>query len=265
MAQHPGIDKISFTGSTAVGKEIVRAAAGNLKRVSLELGGKAPVIITNDADLDITIPGVAGAIFGLQGQNCMAATRILVEAKIFDRVVSGVVKLAENLKLGHGLLPSSQLGPLISPRHRDRVQAYVESGEAEGGELVTGGRTVDGPGCFFTPTVFARTTQEMRITREEIFGPVGCFQPFRDGDLDGAISQANDSEYGLAGSVWTTNLSTAHRLTRKIRAGQMSINSHGATGVNIPFGGFKQSGWGREFAKEGLDLYLETKSVTARL
>jgi phenylacetaldehyde dehydrogenase len=265
MAEHPGIDKISFTGSTLVGKSIVKAATGNLKRVSLELGGKAPVLIFNDADLEMTIPAVAGAIYGLQGQNCMAATRIYVEAKVFDKVVAGVADIAKGLKLGHGLNADTQLGPIISAHHRARVLSCIEAGVAEGAEVVTGGQGVDGPGHFISPTVFAGTHADMRLMREEIFGPVGCFQPFADGDMDGVVAAANDSDYGLAASVWTTNLSTAHKVARRVRAGQMSINSHGATGVNIPFGGFKQSGWGREFAKDGLDLFLETKSVTARL
>jgi phenylacetaldehyde dehydrogenase len=265
MARHPGIDKISFTGSTAVGKSIVQAATGNLKRVSLELGGKAPVVIFADADLEMTLPAVAGAIYGLQGQNCMAATRIYVEAKVFDRVVAEVARLADQLTLGHGLHPDSQLGPLISERHRQRVMSLIESGLAEGAERVTGGRALEGPGHFVTPAVFAGARGDMRIMREEIFGPVGCLQRFADGDLEGVAAAANDTDYGLAASVWTTSLSKAHRMAKMIRAGQMSINCHGATGVNIPFGGFKQSGWGREFAQDGLDLYLETKSVTARI
>jgi phenylacetaldehyde dehydrogenase len=264
MAQHPGIDKISFTGSTAVGKSIVQAAAGNLKRVSLELGGKAPVVIFADADLETTLPAVVGAIYGLQGQNCMAATRIYVEAKVFDRVVAEAASLADKMKLGHGLDEGTQLGPLISERHRDRVMSLIGAGSGEGAELVTGGRAVDGPGYFVTPAVFANTQPSMRIMRDEIFGPVGCFQRFADGDLDGVAAAANDTNYGLAASVWTTSLSKAHRMARMVRAGQMSINCHAASGVNIPFGGFKQSGWGREFAKDGLDLYLETKAVTAR-
>jgi phenylacetaldehyde dehydrogenase len=194
----------------------------------------------------------------------MAATRIYVESKIFDRVVAEAASLADKMKLGHGMDADSQLGPIISERHRDRVMSLIESGLSEGAELVTGGRAVEGPGCFVTPAVFANAQPNMRIMRDEIFGPVGCFQRFADGDLDGVAAAANDTEYGLAASVWTTNLSKAHRMARMVRVGQMSINCHGATGVNIPFGGFKQSGWGREFAKDGLDLYLETKSVTAR-
>jgi phenylacetaldehyde dehydrogenase len=264
MAQHPGIDKISFTGSTAVGKSIVQAVAGNLKRVSLELGGKAPVVIFADADLDTALPAIAGAIYGLQGQNCMAATRIYVESKVFDRVVAEAASLADKMKLGHGMDAETQLGPLISERHRERVMSLIDSGSSDGAELVTGGRALEGPGHFVTPAVFANTRADMRIMRDEIFGPVGCFQRFADGDLEGVAAEANDTDYGLAASVWTTSLSKAHRMARMIRAGQMSINCHAATGVNIPFGGFKQSGWGREFAKDGLDLYLETKSVTAR-
>lgn len=264
MARHPGIDKISFTGSTAVGKSIVQAAAGNLKRVSLELGGKAPAVIFADADLETTIPAVVGAMYFMQGQNCMAATRIYVEAKAFDRVVAEAASLADKMNLGHGLDPASQLGPLISERHRERVLALIDAGVADGAELVTGGRAVEGSGHFVTPAVFVGTHRGMSIMRDEIFGPVGCFERFADGDLEGVAAAANDTDYGLAASVWTTNLSKAHRVARMIRAGQMSINCHGASGVNIPFGGFKQSGWGREFAKDGLDLYLETKSVTAR-
>ncbi len=265
MTAHPGIDKISFTGSTATGKAIVRAAAGNLKRVSLELGGKAPALLFRDADLERTIPALAMAIYAFQGQNCMAATRIIVEAAVYDRVVAGVADIMSKLQPGHGLLPESELGPMISAGHRARVLEIIESGRAEGAELVTGGAALDGPGYFLTPAVFAQTSRDMRVMREEIFGPVGCFQPFANGDVEAAVALANDTEYGLAASVWTTNLATAHKMAARIRAGQVVINGHGAAGVNIPFGGFKQSGWGREFGKDGLDLFLETKAVTLRL
>lgn len=265
MAAHPGIDKISFTGSTATGKRIATAAIGNLKRISLELGGKAPAVVFADADLELAIPALAQAIFAFQGQNCMAATRIIVEASVYERVVAGVAEIAAKLRLGHGLRPESEIGPMISAAQRGRVLDFIESGRREGAELVAGGMAGAGPGHFVHPTVFANTSREMRIMREEIFGPVGCFQPFAQGDAGGALAMANDTEYGLAASVWTTNLATAHNMAARIRAGQVAINAHGATGVNIPFGGFKQSGWGREFAKDGLDLFLETKSVTARL
>jgi phenylacetaldehyde dehydrogenase len=265
MTMHPGIDKISFTGSTATGKSIVRAAAGNLKRVSLELGGKAPAVVFKDADLEQAIPALAMAMFAFQGQNCMAATRMLVAASVFDRVVAGVAEVTEKLRIGHGMVPDTELGPMISEEHRSRVLEFIESGQRDGAELVAGGKVVDGPGHFLTPAVFANTSRDMRIMREEIFGPVGCFQPFPDGDMDAAVAMANDTDYGLAASIWTTNLSIAHKMARRIRAGQVVINGHGVSGVNIPFGGFKQSGWGREFGKDGLDLFLETKSVTAKL
>jgi phenylacetaldehyde dehydrogenase len=265
MASHEGIDKISFTGSTATGKHIARAAIGNLKRISLELGGKAPAVVFADADLDLTIPALAQAIFAFQGQNCMAATRIIVEAGVFDRVVAGVAGIAARLRLGHGMDSASEIGPMISAGQRDRVLKLIESGKQAAAELVVGGQAGAGPGYFLHPAVFANTTRDMRIMREEIFGPVGCFQPFANGDFDAALTMANDTEYGLAASVWTTHLATAHKMAARIRAGQVAINAHGATGVNIPFGGFKQSGWGREFAKDGLDLFLETKSVTAWL
>jgi len=265
MAAHAGIDKISFTGSTATGKQIARAAIGNLKRVSLELGGKAPAIVFADADLALAIPAIAQAIFAFQGQNCMAATRIFVEARVFDRVVAGVAGIAADLRLGPGLAEESQIGPMISATQRDRVLDFIETGCREGAELVAGGQAGSGEGYFLHPTVFAHTGRDMRVMREEIFGPVGCFAPFPDGDADAAVSMANDTDYGLAASVWTNNLSIAHKMAARIRAGQVGINAHGTTGVNIPFGGFKQSGWGREFAKDGLDLFLETKSVTARL
>jgi phenylacetaldehyde dehydrogenase len=264
MAAHKGIDKISFTGSTATGKRIATAAVGNLKRVSLELGGKAPAIVFADADLDVAIPAIAQAMFGFQGQNCMAATRILVEAGVYDRVVAGVAEIAQRLRAGHGLRPETEVGPLISEGQRQRVLGLIDAGRHEGAELMAGGVIGAGPGYFMRPTVFANVRHDMRIMREEIFGPVGCFQPFPAGELETAVALANDTEYGLAASVWTTNLATAHRMATRIRFGQVAINGHGATGVNIPFGGFKQSGWGREFAKDGLDLYLETKAVTIR-
>jgi phenylacetaldehyde dehydrogenase len=265
MAAHPGIAKISFTGSTATGKSIVRAAAGNLKRVSLELGGKAPAIVFADAELDLAIPALAAAIFAFQGQNCMAATRIFVESPIYDRVVAGLADIAVKLKLGHGLQAESELGPMVSAAHRDRVAACIAAGVAAGAELVAGGNVLAQAGYFLQPAIFAHTTPAMSVMRDEIFGPVGCVVPFKSDDLEHVAALANDTAYGLAASVWTTNLATAHKMARRIRAGQIGINAHGTTGVNIPFGGYKQSGWGREFAKDGLDLFLETKSVTARL
>lgn len=265
LAGHPDVDKIAFTGSTDIGRHIVRAAAGNLKKVSLELGGKSPVVIFPDADLARAIPGAAQAAFFLQGQNCMAGTRIFVHEAIHDRVVTGIAEIASGLKIGPGLDPGIEIGPLISTGHRDRVLALVRSGLDEGARLITGGGALTGPGWFVQPTVFADARPGMRIMREEIFGPVMAIQRFAGDDLDGIAALANDTCYGLSGSVWTRDLATAHAMVRRIRAGHVSINCHGAVDSMIPFGGYKQSGWGREFGAEGLDAYLETKAVTARL
>lgn len=265
LAEHPDVDKISFTGSTATGKRIVMAATGNLKKVSLELGGKSPVVVLPDADLSLAIPGVAMATFFLQGQNCMAGTRIFVHEAIHDQLIEGLVAFCRGMTLGHGLDPATFLGPMISDAHSRKVMGYIEGAAAAGATLLTGGERLDRPGNFIQPTIFTNTSPAMAIVREEIFGPVMAVQRFATDDLDEIAALANDTPFGLSGSVWTSSLSSAHRLVSRIRAGHVSINCHGAVGTNIPFGGYGQSGWGREFGKEGLDAYLETKAVTARL
>lgn len=265
LAEHPGVDKISFTGSTATGKRIIQAALGNLKKVSLELGGKSPVVVMPDADLALAVPGVAMATFFLQGQNCMAGTRIFAHAAIHDALMEGVAALCKVMTLGHGLDPATTQGPMISDGHAAKVMGYIERAKADGVTLVVGGEKLDRPGNFIQPTVFSGCDNAMPLMREEIFGPVMAVQKFEGDDLDAIAALANDTPYGLSGSVWTRDLSTAHRLVKRIRAGQVSINCHGAVGTNIPFGGYGQSGWGREFGQEGLDAYLETKAVTARL
>jgi phenylacetaldehyde dehydrogenase len=265
LVAHPDVDKISFTGSTEVGRLIVREAAATMKKVSLELGGKSPVVVFPDADLDLAVPGVAMATFFLQGQNCMAGTRIFVHEKIHDALVERMAAHVAGFKVGHGLDPETMVGPLISETHKQRVLGFISEGLAEGGQLAAGGEAPAGVGHFVAPTIFTETTPSMRLVREEIFGPVMAVQRFGDEDLDALARRANDSKFGLSGSVWTRDLSTAHKMAARIRAGQVSINCHGAVASNIPFGGYKQSGWGREFGREGLDLYLETKAVTARL
>lgn len=262
LAAHPGVDKIGFTGSTETGRRIVRAAAGNLKKVTLELGGKSPVVVLPDADLERAIPGAANAVFFVQGQNCMAGTRLFVHERVHDRVVEGIATYAAALRVGSALERTTDFGPLVSAMQRDRVAAYVEAGHREGGELVCGGAPLDRRGWFYPPTVFARVSPTMKIARDEIFGPVLAVQTFGDDDLDAVVRAANGTTYGLSGSVWTRDLSLAHRLVRRIDAGQVSVNTHGAIDSAIPFGGNKQSGWGREFGQEGLEPYLKTKAVT---
>ncbi|WP_372732212.1 aldehyde dehydrogenase [Novosphingobium sp.] len=265
LAEHPGVDKISFTGSTATGRRIVQAALGNLKKVSLELGGKSPVVVMPDADLSLAIPGVAMATFFLQGQNCMAGTRIFAHAAIHDELMEGLAAFAGGMTLGHGLDFATTQGPLISVAHTEKVMGYIDRAKADGLTLVAGGERLQRAGNFVKPTIFTGCDNSMPLMREEIFGPVMAVQKIETDDLDAIAALANDTPYGLSGSVWTRDLSTAHRMVKRIRAGHVSINCHGAVGTNIPFGGYGQSGWGREFGQEGLDAYLETKAVTARL
>ncbi len=265
LAEHPDVDKVAFTGSTEVGKLIVKAAAGNLKRVSLELGGKSPAIVFPDADLDLAIAGTADAIFYNQGQCCTAGSRLFAHKSIYDRVVDGVVAAAGKLRVGHGLDPTVNLGPLVSKEQYQRVTGFINSGRTEGAEVVTGGKVSSEQGYFVEPTVLAKTNRDMRVVREEIFGPVVCIQSFDDADLDVVAKFANDTEYGLQASVWTRDLSVAHRMARKIKAGTICINAHNYGDPAWPFGGYKQSGWGREMGKEVMEHYTETKSVAARL
>lgn len=265
LAGHPDVDKVAFTGSTEVGKIIVRAAAGNLKRVSLELGGKSPAIVFPDADLDLAIAGTADAIFYNQGQCCTAGSRLFAHKSVYDKVVAGVAAAAGKLKIGHGLDPTVNLGPLVSKEQHDRVKGFLDSGRKEGAEVVTGGKIAGNQGYFVEPTVLAKTNRDMRVVREEIFGPVVCVQSFDDDSLEAVAKFANDTEYGLQASVWTRNLKTAHMMARKIKAGTICINTHNYGDPAWPFGGYKQSGWGREMGKEVMEHYTETKSVAARL
>ena len=265
LVEHPDVDKISFTGSTATGKWIVQAAAGNLKRVTLELGGKSPTIIFPDADLEKAIPGAAMAIFANSGQVCVAGSRLFVHRDIYDRVIEGVSAFAQSLVVAPGLDPRSQLGPLVSQGQFDRVAGYIQCGVEEGAEVVQGGGRVGQEGYFIQPTVIANAHRGMRIVREEIFGPVVAAMPFENEDLDAIARQANDTSYGLAAYLWTRDVSKVHKLASRIRAGQIQVNGGASLDPAVPFGGYKQSGWGREYGAEGVEAFLETKSICVRL
>lgn len=265
LVEHPGVDKISFTGSTITGQGIVRAAAAQMKRLTLELGGKSPVLIFPDADLDRAIDGAAASIFGNAGQVCVAGSRVYAHRSIYDTVVAGLEARAKALRVGQGRDPSTQMGPLISQRQLDRVSSYIASGVEEGAEIVTGGSKLGGQGFFLQPTVFAQTTRQMKVMREEIFGPVVCVTRIDDDDLDGVARIANDTPYGLSAYIWTRDISRAHGLAKRIKAGGVRINGGVGTDWGMPFGGYKQSGWGRENGLEGLESYLETKSVSVAL
>ena len=259
LASHSDVDKVAFTGSTEVGKQIIGAAASNLKKVSLELGGKSPFIIFADANLEAAIPSAVFSAFFLQGQNCMCGSRIFVHEDIHDQVADGMAAMAKSMKVGPGLEEDTRIGPLISDDQRQRVLEYIESGTSSGAELLCGGQKVERDGYFLEPTIFTGANQNMKIVREEIFGPVTCIQKFTE--VDEVIDLANDTDYGLVGSVWTTDLTTAHTVAARIKAGTMGINTHGLADITAPFGGFKQSGWGREFGPESLELYLQMKTV----
>ena len=266
LVKHPDVDKIAFTGSTEVGKIIQREAAGSLKRVSLELGGKSPNIVLADADLDAAVKGASMAIFYNAGQACTAGSRLLVEESVRDEFVEKLLARAGKLTAGDPLDPKTRLGPLVSQEQMDRVLGYVAQGKAEGAELLTGGERVEVNGMrgyFLNPTIFDRVTPEMTIAREEIFGPVLGITTFKD--MDEAIHIANSSIYGLAAAVWTRDIGKAHRAAHRLRAGTVWINTYHNLDTASPFGGYKQSGYGRELGKHALDLYTQVKSVWVSL
>jgi phenylacetaldehyde dehydrogenase len=259
LAAHPDVDKIAFTGSTEVGKLIVHAAAGNLKKVSLELGGKSPNIVFQDAEIDSAIPGAANAIFFNQGQVCCAGSRLYVEDQQFDQVVDGVSQLASKIRMGPGMDATTQMGPLVSEEQLNRVCSYLESGFSEGARATVGGKREGDKGYFVKPTVLVNTNEKMKVVREEIFGPVVTVMPFSD--IDDLVAKANNTPYGLAAAVWTRDIKKAHRIASELRAGTVWINCYGVLDSAMPFGGYKQSGWGREMGHQMLDLYTEVKSV----
>ena len=263
LAAHHDVDKVAFTGSTEVGKLIANAATGNLKKVSLELGGKSPNVVFDDADPSSAIAGAASAIFFNHGQCCVAGSRLYVQEGSFDEVVDGVAEIAKSIKLGPGLEPGTQMGPLVSDEQLRRVTGLVDSGIAEGATALSGGGRHGNRGYFVEPTVLTNTHPEMTVVREEIFGPVVVATPFSD--LDAVAAAANDTPYGLGAGIWTKDISKAHALAKKIRAGSIYINCYNVFDAALPFGGYKQSGWGREMGHEVLNNYTEVKAVTTLL
>jgi len=257
------VDKVAFTGSTEVGKLIVHAAAGNLKKVSLELGGKSPNVVFKDADLDSAIAGAASAIFFNHGQCCCAGSRLYVEKPIFDRVVEGVAEHAKKINVGSGLDPETSMGPLVSEEQLSRVCGYLEAGFSEGAKAVTGGHKKGDKGYFVEPTILVDTREDMKVVREEIFGPVVAAMPFDDPEE--ILPRANDSEYGLAAAVWTRDIGKAHRMAEQLRAGTVWINCYNIFDAALPFGGYKQSGWGREMGHDALSLYTQTKAICTKI
>jgi len=263
IAGHPDIDKVSFTGSTATGKLILGASIGNLKRVTLELGGKSPHIIMPDADISAAARNAAAGFAMLTGQVCVAGTRILVHESVLDNFTAALAAAVSAFRVGDPFEEATMLGPVVSAEQFERVNSYVSVGVSEGAEIVLGGGRFDTPGYFVEPTVFSGVSNDMRLAREEIFGPVAALIPFRD--VDEAVRIANDTDYGLAAAVATTNVSTAHTLARRLRAGVVWVNTYSELDSTFPFGGYKQSGIGRELGDKSLESFTELKSVFVRL
>jgi len=263
LAAHPDVDKVAFTGSNEVGKLIVQAATGNLKKVSLELGGKSPNVVFSDVDLDAAIQGAASAIFFNHGQCCCAGSRLYVEDKIFDKVVDGVSQQAEKIRVGAGFDPDTDMGPLVSVEQLNRVCSYLESGFSQGAKATVGGGRLGDTGYFVKPTVLVNTNENMKVVQEEIFGPVVTAIPFKN--VEEVLPRANQTVYGLAAGIWTKDIQKAHRVAAQLRAGTVWINCYNIFDAALPFGGYKQSGWGREMGHEVLKQYTEVKSVCTAL
>jgi acyl-CoA reductase-like NAD-dependent aldehyde dehydrogenase len=263
IAEHPGIDKVAFTGSTEVGKIILKASAGNLKKVSLELGGKAPNIIFPDADLSQAVPTSMMGVYFNSGQVCCAGTRIFVQRDKYDEVVDKLTAFSKNVKVGDPFNQASTLGPVVSQEQFERVKGYLEVGKKEGAKVSTGGDVALEKGYFIQPTLFSGVNNDMKIAREEIFGPVGAAIPFKD--ENDAVFQGNDTEYGLSAAVWTRDISRAHKIARSLKAGTVWVNCYNQLDPISPFGGYKQSGFGRELGRYALDLYTQIKSVWMKL
>lgn len=263
LAAHPDVDKVAFTGSTEVGKKIVHAAAGNLKKVSLELGGKSPQIVFADADFGTAIPGVSNGFLFNHGQTCTAGTRLLIEDRIFDEFTAGVAEFASSLKIGPGLDPTNDIGPLVSEEQLTKVTDYLQAGLHQGARALAGGSRHGDSGFYVEPTLLVDVKPGFTVYQEEIFGPVAVAVPFnRD---SGIREAANDTPFGLAASIWTRDVSTVHKTVAQIKAGTVWVNCHNAFDAALPFGGYKQSGWGRELGEGAIDEYTQTKSVNIAL
>jgi len=266
LAAHRDVDKVSFTGSTVTGKAIIEASKTNFKRVQLELGGKSPTYIFADADLSKAIPAAAMGIFFNAGQVCAAGSRLFVHEKVADAVLEGVVNMAKGMKVGQTLDASTMIGPLVSAQQLERVTGYIAAGRAEGASVLVGGETIDDRGYFVQPTVLLDTRPDMRVRKEEIFGPVLCAMRFGDDeDIDALAGRGNETEFGLSASIFTSDISTAHKLARRLKAGTVRINGSGGVDPAMPLGGYKASGWGRENGKAGIEAYTELKAVSVAL
>jgi phenylacetaldehyde dehydrogenase len=264
LAAHPGVDKVTFTGETATGRKILEASKGNLKRVSLELGGKSPNVVFADADLDAAVEGTYGAVYFNQGQCCIAGARVYVHEDVEDAFVEKLLAKLKSVRLGSGLLDDTDMGPLVSVEQAERVTGYIDSALAEGATELAGGGAAEmeedlAGGYFVRPALLTGVTPEMRVMREEIFGPVGMVSTFVDEDE--VVAAANDTEFGLAAGLWTADVKRAHRVAAQLHAGTVWINTYGFFDVAVPYGGFRMSGYGKELGEEALEPYLQTKSV----
>jgi betaine-aldehyde dehydrogenase len=259
IIRHPLVRKVSFTGSTEIGVRVMQLAANDIKRVTLELGGKSANLVFDDCDFDRAIASAVSSSLGNAGQDCCARSRLLVQASIYDRFTKALVEAFEKVKVGDPLDDATEMGPLVTAAHRTRVMQYIDKGKSEGATLATGGTAPEGAGCYLAPTVFLDTKPEMTIVREEIFGPVMAVMPFRD-EAEG-VALANDSSYGLSGSIWTRDIGRALRVARAVQTGNLSINSGSSVHLEAPFGGVKQSGLGREMGLAVLDHYTEWKTI----